>query len=298
MINIFDVFNLITLLCGVYVAFVIGANDTANAIGTAVGAKLMDYNKLVLLFGVFVLIGCLNAYRVGNTVDTVVSGSILSSFILAGIIITIITYKKIPISTHQIIICALVGLNFKSANMELFATIIGSWILSPLLTIMVSYILFNLFEHSKLSILKRAELLKYGLIISGLLVAYNLGSNDIPTALGAISTSGYVFLMGGVAIILGALLFGKGVSETVGIKLVKLSPLGAFVAQLSAGVVVLSFTQFGMPVSTTQAIIGGVVGVGLTKGIKTVKWKTLSYILGGWILAPVFAILMGILLNI
>jgi PiT family inorganic phosphate transporter len=159
-------------------------------------------------------------------------------------------------------------------------------------------ILYKLFEHSNIPILKRVELLKYGLILSGGLIAYNLGSNDLPTALGAISDNTYVFFMGGIALIIGALLFGKGVSETVGMNLVKLSPLAAFVAQLSAGISVFVFTQFGMPVSTTQAIIGGVVGVGLTKGIKTVKWKTLSNIVLGWVSAPSFALIVGYLIEI
>ena len=295
MINILES---IALLSGIYIAFVIGANDTANALGTSVGANLLSYKKLVLIFGVFVLLGCLNAHNVGHTVSSIVSGNIVPSLVIAGLIITVITYKKIPISSHQVIVCALVGLNMSSANMELFMKIIGSWVISPVLTALISFILYKLFEHSNIPILKRVELLKYGLILSGGLIAYNLGSNDLPTALGAISDNTYVFFMGGIALIIGALLFGKGVSETVGMNLVKLSPLAAFVAQLSAGISVFVFTQFGMPVSTTQAIIGGVVGVGLTKGIKTVKWKTLSNIVLGWVSAPSFALIVGYLIEI
>ncbi|AEH07097.1 inorganic phosphate transporter [Methanothermococcus okinawensis] len=295
MINIFE---LIALLSGIYIAFVIGANDTANALGTSVGANLMDYKKLVLVFGIFVLLGCLNAHKVGHTVGSIVSGNTVLPLVIAGLIITIITYKKIPISTHQVIVCALVGLNMSSADMGLFIKIIGSWVISPILTALISFTLYKLFEHSDIPVLKRVELIKYGLIISGGLIAYNLGSNDLPTALGAISNSTYVFFMGGIALITGALLFGKGVSETVGINIVKLNPLAAFVAQLSAGIGVFVFTQFGMPVSTTQAIIGGVVGVGLTKGIKTVKWKTLRNVILGWVSAPGFALIVGYLIEI
>jgi PiT family inorganic phosphate transporter len=291
------IIELIALLSGIYIAFVIGANDTANALGTSVGANLMSYKKLVLIFGIFVLLGCLNAHNVGHTVSSIVSGNIVPSLVIAGLIITVITYKKIPISTHQVIVCALVGLNMSSANMELFMKIIGSWVISPVLTALISFILYKSLEHSNIPVLKRVELLKYGLILSGGLIAYNLGSNDLPTALGAISDNTYLFLLGGVVLIIGALLFGKGVSETVGMHLVKLNTLEAFVAQLSAGISVFVFTQFGMPVSTTQAIIGGVVGVGLTKGIKTVKWKTLSNIIFGWISAPSFALFIGYLIE-
>jgi PiT family inorganic phosphate transporter len=292
------ILEIIALLSGIYIAFVIGANDTANALGTSVGARLMSYKKLVLIFGAFVLLGCLNAHNVGHTVGTIVSGNVVPSLVIAGLIITFITYKKIPISTHQVIVCALVGLNMDSANMGLFLKIIGSWVLSPILTATISFIIYELLRKINIPLMKRTELLKYGLILSGGLIAYNLGSNDLPTALGAISNSTSVFLMGGVALIIGALFFGKGVSETVGMHLVKLNTLEAFVAQLSAGISVFVFTQFGMPVSTTQAIIGGVIGVGLTKGIKMVRWKTLFNIVLGWISAPSFALIVGYILEI
>jgi len=67
---------IIEVIIGLYIAFIIGANDAANAIGTAVGSKLMSYKKTVLLFGIFVLIGCLNGYNVGHTMSSIVSGSI------------------------------------------------------------------------------------------------------------------------------------------------------------------------------------------------------------------------------
>jgi len=292
----------LALLSGAYIAFVIGANDTANALGTSVGANLMEYKKLVLIFGVFVLLGCLNAHNVGHTMGSIVSGNVVLPLIIAGFIITIITYKKIPISTHQVIVCALVGLNINSADMMLFAKIVSSWILSPILTATLSFVIYKIMhaviEHLNIPILKKVEFLKYGLLLSGGLIAYNLGSNDLPTALGAISNNTYLFLLGGFILIFGALFFGKGVSETVGIHLVRLNTLEAFVAQLSAGLSVFVFTQFGMPVSTTQAIIGGVVGVGLTKGIKTVKWGTLINIIVGWISAPSFALIVGYILEI
>jgi len=294
---VIKIFELIAILSGLYIAFVIGANDTANALGTAIGANLMSYKKLVFIFGVFVLIGCLNAHKVEHTVGSITGGEVIFPLIIAGIIITMITYKKIPISTHQVIVCALVGLNLNTANLDLFVKIIGSWIVSPILAGFLSFVLYNAVEKLNISVLKREELLRYGLILSGGLIAYNLGSNDLPTALGAVTNSSYVFLMGGIVLILGALLFGKGVSETVGLRIVRLSPLTAFIAQLSAGISVLVFTQFGMPVSTTQAIIGGIVGVGLTKGIKTVSWKTLLSIVLGWVSAPGLALFVGYLIE-
>ena len=52
-----------------------------------------------------------------------------------------------------------------------------------------------------------------------------------------------------------------------------------------------------MPVSTTQAIVGGILGVGLTKGIKTVRWKILKNIIFWWIIAPIIALIAGFTIN-
>ena len=277
---------------------VIGANDSSNALGTALGAKIMKYEKLILFFSIFVMLGTLNAFNVGHTMNSIVSGNILYSYIIAGIIIGIITYKKIPISTHQVIVCSLVGLNIHSANLGLFLKIVGSWIISPILSGIVAYTFYKMFSLLNISIIKRVSFIKYGVILSGGLIAYNLGANDLPTVIGAISTDIKIYILGGLFLIIGAYLFGKGVAETVGSKLIKLNPSGAFISQLSAGLSVLLFTQFGMPVSTTQSIIGGIVGVGLTKGIKTVNWKTLRNIVLGWVLAPSLSIVIGYILSI
>ncbi|MBE9593487.1 MAG: inorganic phosphate transporter [Proteobacteria bacterium] len=58
-------------------------------------------------------------------------------------------------------------------------------------------------------------------------------------------------------------------------------------AELSEAVTVEIFTQVGVPVSTSQAIAGGVVGVGLVKGARTVNKRTLIEIGIGWISTPV-----------
>jgi len=288
--------NILALLAGFYIAFVIGANDAANALGTSFGARILPYKRLTILFGFFVLSGTLIAYRVGNTMHLLTNGSPIPPLLIAGIIITIITYKGLPISTHQVIVCALVGLNFSSADLKLFSKIVGSWIVSPILSGAIAFILYRTLESLRIPVLEREMLLRYGLLLSGGIVAFNLGANDLPTALGSVTNNTNMFLIGGFFLWMGALILGREVSKTVGREIIELSLLGAFVAQLSTGIAVFIFTNFGMPVSTTQAIIGGVVGVGLTKGIKTANWNTLKKIMLGWILAPACALIIGYML--
>jgi len=64
---------------------------------------------------------------------------------------------------------------------------------------------------------------------------------------------------------------------------------GAFAAQLSSAMGLHLFSIFGIPVSTSSAIVGAVVGVGLVRGAKSISKTTILIILAGWVLTPALA---------
>jgi PiT family inorganic phosphate transporter len=97
-------------------------------------------------------------------------------------------------------------------------------------------------------------------------------------------------LLGGASIALGVLTFSKNVMITVGKDLVKLDPFSAFIAVLSMSVVVHFYAWIGVPVSTSQGIIGAVLGFGLVQGVQTINARTLLRILFGWICTPAIAL--------
>jgi PiT family inorganic phosphate transporter len=72
-------------------------------------------------------------------------------------------------------------------------------------------------------------------------------------------------------------------------KTVRLDPFSALVVVLSECLTVHFYTLVGVPVSTSQAVIGAVLGIGLVKGISTVSQRTLANILMGWFLTPAIA---------
>ena len=74
--------------------------------------------------------------------------------------------------------------------------------------------------------------------------------------------------------------------DTIAKKIVALDGFSAFVSEFSAAMTVHFFTQVGVPVSTSQAIVGGVIGIGLKKGVKTVRKRTLMEIGIGWLSTP------------
>lgn len=92
--------------------------------------------------------------------------------------------------------------------------------------------------------------------------------------------------MGGTLVLFGALTCSRKVVETAGSRLVRLDPFSALMVILAEGLTVHFFTVVGVPVSTSQAVVGAVLGVGLVRGANTIKRKTLYGIFTGWFLTP------------
>jgi len=284
------------LIISFYLLFILGANNVANAIGTAYASRATTYRNLLILFSISVIIGSLFAKNVGNTVNSL-SSDALTALTISALVMTLSTYKKVPISLHTVIICSLIGLNFSSSNLTVFAEILLSWILSPIIAVIIAYILYLAYEKVEIPILKKITMIRYLLLISAGVVAFNLGSNDLPTVLGTFTTSQIIYIIGAIFLCLGAYLYGNRVSVTLSM-ITNLSVSSAFIAQLSGGLAVTFFTALGMPVSTTQAIVGGILGVGLTKGIKTVRWNILKNIIFWWIIAPIIALIVGFVIGL
>jgi PiT family inorganic phosphate transporter len=83
------------------------------------------------------------------------------------------------------------------------------------------------------------------------------------------------------------------VTDTVGKQITPLDYSGALAAQFAAAFSVHYFSIAGIPVSTSQAVVGGVLGVGLTGGIRAVSTRKLQGIFLGWVLTPVGAALLS-----
>ena len=132
------------------------------------------------------------------------------------------------------------------------------------------------------------------MLISAAYVSYSLGANDVGNAIGPLlnrfpDKGPQLAALGGVAMAAGALTYGHRVTDTVGKSITPLDYSGALAAQLSAAFGVHLFSMLGIPVSTSQAIVGGVIGVGLTKGVRAVSQRKIATIFVGWILTPTCA---------
>ena len=296
--------ELIPFAACILIAFGIGSNDTSNSLGICIGAGIIKLKKAVVLFGCFVLIGIvLQGQKVMKTVGKdllEVNPSMLSiSLSVSAIFIILFNWKKLPLSTHQVIIGGLTGSGVASGidvNVVSLLKILSSWIVSPLTAFFFAFVIYQTMEKtlSRLSLFNIEKILRALLLISGILIAYNTGANELATVLGPVIYSGLIskmpsFLLGALFVFLGAVLLSNRVIETVGKGITALDPYSGFAAQLGAGSCVLLFTFLGMPISTTYCIIGGISGVGMVKGMKTVRTDLIKRMIFNWALAPSIA---------
>ncbi|MCS7214817.1 MAG: anion permease [Thermodesulfovibrio sp.] len=299
----------VAIVASLLIAFGIGSNDASNALGICIGAGIVKLRRAIFLFGILVFIGVLLQGQkvmktVGkNTVDVNLS-IVIVALTISAILIIISNWRRLPLSTHQVIIGTLIGsaVAYDSAvNVSSIMKIIVSWIISPFVAMGFSFFIYKILEKtiSTFPFFQIEKLLRIFLLLSGALISYNTGANELATVLGPVMHSGIeinnilLFSIASVMVFLGAILLSHRVIETVGKGITTLDPYSGFAAQFGAGATVLFFTFLGMPISTTYCIIGGISGVGMTKGINTVKIGLLKKIGVNFIVTPTLAFLLG-----
>jgi len=299
---------LILLGAGAYVGWNIGANDTANCVGTTVGCGLISYKRAVILVSIFVLLGSLvDGDHVMKTVGRGIINqpldylAIFVALMCSGIFVTLATFYSIPTSTSQAIVGGILGIGLATGAQIQYSkliTIAESWVLCPILVLALSYgfysLLIQFIKRLRVASLMLQNTLGWLSIMSSCYLAYSMGANNAGNAVGPIANLGIVnpqilLLIGGISIAAGALTYGKKVADTVGKGITPLDIPAAFSAQLSSAAGMHMFSLLGIPVSTSSAIVGAIVGVGLVKGAKSISKKTILTILAGWVLTPTCA---------
>ncbi len=144
-------------------------------------------------------------------------------------------------------------------------------------------------------------------IAVGLFMAWAIGANDaansMSTAVGAGAiTPKQAVIIAGVLEFTGAYFFGKSVTETIRKGIINPSQItdptvliyGSIAALLAAALWLLIATKFGLPVSTTHSIVGGVIGYGIVyAGMGIVNWGKIAQVVASWILSPIFGAIMA-----
>ncbi|HAT1660547.1 TPA: inorganic phosphate transporter [Legionella pneumophila] len=143
-------------------------------------------------------------------------------------------------------------------------------------------------------------------------MAFAHGSNDVALAVGPLSIvhslvmhsnqifdadnyPSWIILLGCLGVVIGFLMYGRKVIETVGSSITALTPSRAFAATLSAATTVVVATSTGIPVSATQTLVGAVLGVGLARGIGALNLIVIRNIFMSWVLTLPAASILTIL---
>ncbi|HOO90580.1 MAG TPA: inorganic phosphate transporter [Syntrophales bacterium] len=250
----------------------------------------------------------------------------------AALSVYVMTVVGYPVSTSEGIIGAIIGWHFFTGTLVDYTSltkIVSSWIACPILSAIFSIILYKLvvfcIKTFNIRMFKLDKLTRYGLIIAGIFGAYSLGANNIANVMGvfvpvspfrdisfmgivSLTSSQQLFLIGGISIALGVITYSRRVMVTVGTGIMRISPVSALVAVWAHSTVLFLFASQGLerflinhglpsiplvPVSSSQAIVGAVIGIGLLKGGKGIRWKTVGGISVGWVATPLLAALIS-----
>ncbi len=245
----------------------------------------------------------------------------------AAITVYLMTKFAIPVSTTQAIVGAIIGWNLFTGNSTDSGTlirIVSTWISGPIMGAVFAILFYMLVraikKNTKIHLVRFESYIRTGLIVVGAFGAYSLGANNIANVMGVfipafnlqeinlgiitLSSSQQLFLLGGIAIAAGIITYSNRVMEVVGSNIVELSSEAALVVVLSQALVLFIFSSSGLsallgrmglppiplvPVSSTQIIVGSVIGIGLYKGARNINFRVLGEIGIGWIITPIFS---------
>jgi inorganic phosphate transporter, PiT family len=289
------------LIGGVFLGWGLGSNDAANIFGTGVAARVLTYRTATILISIFVVVGALSeGYKSMDIVGEMSTMSNTAAFIAAfsaGLCVAVFSYLSLPVATSQAIMGAVLGIGLISGipDFTRMYKVLLCWIFTPIGAMVISRVLYPVLGNALQKVLSDLQLrnifIRWALLFAGCYGAYSLGANNVANVTGVYVGSGLLTplqaaLIGSLSIASGVLTYSKKVMDTVGKKIVELDGFSAFVSTFSAAITVHVFTQVGVPVSTSQAIVGGVTGVGLVKGVRTVSRRTLIEIAVGWVSTP------------
>lgn len=255
-----------------------------------------------------------------------IAGSFMTAF-AAALTVYWMVASGLSVSTSQAIVGAIVGWNLysgKTTDITILSKIVSTWVVCPILSgifaVIFYYMIKWIIKHSHMHLLSLDRYTRFGLMATGAFGAYALGANNIANVMGAFVTANpfhgfsvhgislngtqVLFLIGSLAISAGVFTYSQKTMATVGKNLMSMSPQVAWIVVFSQSLTLFIFSSQALqhwlismhlptlplvPVSSSQAVIGAVIGVGLAKGGREIRWSVLGRIALGWVTTPIIA---------
>jgi PiT family inorganic phosphate transporter len=306
---------LTVLVLAVAFDYVNGFHDTANAIATSVSTRALRPEHAILMSATANFLGALAGTAVAKTISSGIAttpdgdaGQIIVAAALVGAIAwDLITWRLgIPSSSSHALIGGIIGAVIAASGAGalkvdgILGKVVFPLITSPILGVLVGFgfmiVLLNVFKgmHPR----KLNDRFRRLQVVSAGFMAFSHGSNDAQKTMGVITLALiaggllpadakiplWVILLAASAMSLGTAAGGWRIIRTMGQRVVKLDPVHGFAAETTAATIILTASQFGMPVSTTHVISSAIMGVGSSDRFSAVRWGVAGNIVIAWIL--------------
>ncbi len=304
---------IVVILAWIY-DFYNGVNDRANAIATTISTRAMTPHQAILVSAILNILGAFVTTQVAKTIGKgIVDPAMLQGdqiLVIAALIGTIIwvvscTRAGIPISISHSLVGGIMGAAIMAAGgISLLQwagikKILLGMVFSPLLGFGGAFILVILL----LWLFRRAQsyfantLFRRVQVGTTVFLSFTHGMNDTQNAMGVITMALFVggfittfhvpwWVIAGSGFFMGAgtYIAGWRVMKTMGMKIVKLTPIHAVSSETASSLVILGASLLGIPISTTHAVATSIMGVGASKKLSAVRWGVVWNIVIAWIL--------------
>ncbi|MBE6944314.1 MAG: inorganic phosphate transporter [Ruminococcaceae bacterium] len=248
--------------------------------------------------------------------------SALKAFIIftcAGLTVFIMSFLKFPVSANQSIVGAVIGWGLfyadysnpevLSVNLKQFGKFASTWLINPLgagiISFVIVFVVKKFLEKKLTSMHGYDKLVKLGYLVAGTFASYSIGVNSsasvtafyydttfeqLGQAANLLTDARLTALLGGLAIALGVITFSKRVMMTVGSSIAKITQVDGFLVIIAMAMTILLMEKLmGIPVSTSQAVVGAVIGAGLVSGVRNVNFGVFKKIAVAWVSSPTAA---------
>ena len=313
--SMIELIVIFALVLAIVFGFWTGFTDAAYATAGIIATKAVKTNRAILLSTVGSLIGMtIFGSAVAKTIGTGIitegfaSGEVIIATLLASLLFDVIFswIWALPISETHVLIGGLIGAGVAAGGWEIIEAggilnkVIIPLITSPFIAIIIALattgLIIRAFRNRSASKMNRR--FKHLQPVATFFFAITDSSNDAQKVMGIMTMLlfyyGYisefvvpfwVIIVSYIAISSGVLLGGWRIVKTMATKITRIRPYQGFSSDLSSSLILGSAAYLGIPMSSTHISNGSLIGIGLTRGKKSVNWGTLRSIIWAWILS-------------
>ena len=281
-------------------AWNLGAHYTGATMGMPYASGSLSLWPSLAVVGVCSLLGATFASgRVQKTVglhlvsDQRVHATTAIVIVASGALLTMLfNWLRLPTSTIQILVFCVIGAAVAAGihvHWPTLEKLVATWVAAPPLAAALGFAFTRVLDPVRMR--RLARVLPALLLAVGIAASFAMGANDVANA-----TSGLVLVhlfslrttgaIGGAAMLVGALTWGRRILDRVAFDVVKLDLGMASAAQGVQALVILLAVSQGLFTSMNQALIGAMAGAGLARGRETVQRAQLAAILRAWLVGP------------